>query len=80
MVARYNLFSGGGCRPSLKGLGVWYRAYGRANAAEIETLVAGLRADHMPCDVLGLEPGGWKGERNVSVRYPPASELIDPSP
>ncbi len=59
VVARYNLFSGGGCRPSLKGLGVWYRAYGRANAAEIEGLVAGMRADQMPCDVLGLEPG-WQ--------------------
>lgn len=58
-VARYNLFSGGGCRPSLKGLGVWYRAYGKASGAEIETLVDGLRSDGIPCDVLGLEPG-WQ--------------------
>ena len=58
-VARYNLFSGGGCRPSLKGLGVWYRAYGKATAADIESLVDGIRADHIPCDVLGLEPG-WQ--------------------
>ncbi len=58
-VARYNLFSGGGCRPSLKGLGVWYRAYGKASGAEIEALVAGMRSDGIPCDVLGLEPG-WQ--------------------
>lgn len=58
-VARYNLFSGGGCRPSLKGLGVWYRAYGKAGAAEIDSIVAGMRADGVPCDVLGLEPG-WQ--------------------
>ena len=58
-VARYNLFSGGGCRPSLKGLGVWYRAYGKANRAEIEQLVTTMQSDGIPCDVLGLEPG-WQ--------------------
>ena len=63
-VARYNLFSGGGCRPSLKSLGVWYRSYGQADGAQIEALVDGLQADGIPCDVLGLEPG-WQ-----STAYP----------
>src|SRR4051812_346857 len=35
VVRRYNLFSGGGVEPPEWGLGFWYRAYGRANAAEI---------------------------------------------
>ena len=59
VVARYNLFSGGGCRPSLKSLGVWYRAYGRATGAQIEDVVVGIRTAGVPCDVLGLEPG-WQ--------------------
>ena len=63
-VARYNLFSGGGCRPALKSLGVWYRSYGQANGAQIETLVDDLQSDGIPCDVLGLEPG-WH-----STAYP----------
>lgn len=63
-VARYNLFAGGGCRPALKTLGVWYRAYGKANASEVEALLDGLQGDGIPCDVLGLEPG-WQ-----SVAYP----------
>lgn len=58
-VARYNLFSGGGCRPSLKSLGVWYRAYGKATGAECEALLEGIRDDRIPCDVFGLEPG-WQ--------------------
>jgi alpha-D-xyloside xylohydrolase len=58
-VARYNLFSGGGCRPGLATLGVWYRAYGKATAADCEALLDGIRADGIPCDVFGLEPG-WQ--------------------
>lgn len=58
-VRRYNLFSGGGCLPPLWGLGVWYRAFGKASRGEVEGIAAGLRADRIPCDVLGLEPG-WQ--------------------
>ncbi len=58
-VQRYNLFSGGGCMPPMWGLGVWYRAYVNAQEKDIEQLSADLRSDHMPCDVLGMEPG-WQ--------------------
>jgi len=58
-VRRYNLFSGGGCLPPLWGLGVWYRCELHAGADEVLTMARGLRESHMPCDVLGLEPG-WQ--------------------
>lgn len=58
-VERYNLFSGGGAIPPLWGLGVHYRGYGKYGAAESLALAAHLRADHIPCDVWGVEPG-WQ--------------------
>ncbi|MFG0249967.1 MAG: glycoside hydrolase, partial [Phycisphaeraceae bacterium JB051] len=54
-VKRYNLYSGGGCLPSLWGLGVWYRAFGRFNQEEVMDMAKHLRERNMPCDVLGLE-------------------------
>jgi len=58
-VRRYDLFSGGGCVPPLWGLGVQYRGYGQFGADESLRLAAQLRADHIPCDVWGVEPG-WQ--------------------
>lgn len=58
-VERYNLFSGGGCVPPMWGLGIQYRGYGKFGAAESLALAQQLRADHMPCDVWGVEPG-WQ--------------------
>jgi alpha-D-xyloside xylohydrolase len=58
-VARYNLFSGGGCVPPLWGLGVQYRGYAKFGAEESLALARQLRADHIPCDVWGVEPG-WQ--------------------
>lgn len=58
-VERYNLFSGGGALPPLWGLGVQYRGYTRFGAADTLALAARIRADHMPCDVWGVEPG-WQ--------------------
>jgi alpha-D-xyloside xylohydrolase len=58
-VARYNLFCGGGAYVPLWGLGIFYRAYGGSKQSDIENLARMLRADRMPCDVLGLEPG-WQ--------------------
>lgn len=68
-VARYNLFSGGGCMPPMYGLGVWYRTYGpQANEAFIRAQTADLRKDNMPCDVYGLENEGWQ-TRTYSCSY-----------
>jgi alpha-D-xyloside xylohydrolase len=68
-VRRYNLFSGGGCLPPLWGLGVWYRAFGKAGRAEVEGIADGLRADRIPCDVLGLEPGWQTAAYPCSYRW-----------
>lgn len=57
VVQRYNLFSGGGCLPPLRGLGILYRGYTKADKDTILTFAESLRRDNMPCDVLGLEPG-----------------------
>lgn len=58
-VQRYVLFSGGGCLPPRWGLGNWYRCRGDFNQAQTEAFAAAFRAEGMPCDVLGLEPG-WQ--------------------
>lgn len=71
VVRRYNLFSGGGCLPPLWGLGVWYRAYGKATQAEAAAIADGLRADGIPCDVFGLEPGWQTAAYSCSYRWSP---------
>ena len=58
-IARYNLFSGGGCLPPRWGLGNWYRCKGDFDQKQVQALGKGLRDDKVPCDVLGLEPG-WQ--------------------
>lgn len=58
-VKRYNLFSGGGALPPLWGLGVQFRGYTKFGAQESLDLAARVRAEHMPCDVWGVEPG-WQ--------------------
>jgi alpha-D-xyloside xylohydrolase len=70
-VRRYNLFSGGGVEPPEWGLGFWYRAYGRANAAEIIDLARELRERKIPCDVLGLEPGWQSHAYSCSFAWHP---------
>lgn len=60
-VERYNLFSGGGVVPPLWGLGVQYRGYAKLGADETLSLAASIRADHIPCDVWGVEPG-WQSK------------------
>lgn len=57
VVQRYNLFSGGGCLPPMWGLGIWYRAYGGCDEESIVRLADSFRKDHMPVDVIGIEPG-----------------------
>ncbi|MDE7325153.1 MAG: DUF5110 domain-containing protein, partial [Lachnospiraceae bacterium] len=54
---RYNLFAGGGCLPPMWGLGIWYRTYGGSDENTVLRLAEQFRGEHMPVDVLGLEPG-----------------------
>jgi alpha-D-xyloside xylohydrolase len=58
-VQRYNLFSGGGPLPPRWGLGMWYRVKADYNQDEVLKLADEFRANRIPCDVLGLEPG-WQ--------------------
>lgn len=58
-VQRYNLFSGSGCLPARWGLGFWYRCWGKSDETRVMQFARELRADRIPCDVLGLEPG-WQ--------------------
>lgn len=58
-VQRYNLFSGGGVLPPMWGLGMWYRAYSAAKKEDVTRLADQFRADQMPVDVFGFEPG-WQ--------------------
>ena len=60
-VQRYNLFSGGGCLPPMWGLGVWYRAFGSHDQATALQMAQEFRAEKMPIDVFGLEPG-WQSK------------------
>jgi alpha-D-xyloside xylohydrolase len=79
-VARYVLFSGGGCLPPLWSLGNWYRAYTKHRADEVLSLADNLKADRLPFSVMGLEPG-WQSHFYPnsfiwSDRFPRPGEFI----
>ncbi|MCE5269020.1 MAG: DUF5110 domain-containing protein [Planctomycetaceae bacterium] len=79
-VQRYNLFSGGGCLPPLWGLGVWYRGSTELGQKEIESLLRQFRERHIPCDVMGLEPGWHTHSYSCSFvwsdKYPAPEKLV----
>ncbi|RYY56566.1 MAG: DUF5110 domain-containing protein [Chitinophagaceae bacterium] len=56
VIQRYNLFSGGGALPALWGLGVKYRVKADFNQQQVSNMATYFRDNHLPCDVLGLEP------------------------
>ena len=55
-VARYNLFSGGGCLPSLAGLGPEYLIGTMLESKAALETCAGFKHDRMPVTSVGLEP------------------------
>jgi len=55
-MQRYNLFSGGGALPAIWGLGIKYRVKADFNQNQVDAMAAYFRGNHIPCDVLGLEP------------------------
>jgi len=59
IVARYNLYCGGGAMPPLWGLGFWHRVHARFNAEQTNDEVAQFAEKDFPLDVIGLEPG-WQ--------------------
>lgn len=61
VVAKYNMFSGGGCDVPKWGLGVLYRCYGKSNSDDIRRIAKYFRENDIPCDILGFEPGWQSG-------------------
>lgn len=59
IVARYNLFSGGGAMPPLWGLGFWHRVPSKFSADQTNEEIAEFDRYKIPLDVIGLEPG-WQ--------------------
>ncbi len=57
VVARYNLYCGGGALPPLWGLGFWHRVMSDFTDRQAEDEVDAFAEHDMPLDVLGLEPG-----------------------
>ncbi len=78
-VRRYILFSGGGALPPEWGLGCNYRTCGKFNAGEALKMAAELREKHIPCDVLGLEPGWQSHAYSCSFAWSP-ERFPDPQP
>lgn len=64
IVAKYNLYNGGGAMPPLWGLGFWHRTPATFNEKETMDEVAEFEKRGIPLDVIGLEPG-W-----MSKSYP----------
>ena len=58
-LRRSTCFAGGGALPPLHGLGIHYRGMGPFTAKQSLDLAGELRAQHMPCDMWGVEPG-WQ--------------------
>ena len=56
-VRRYNLFAGGGALPPKWGLGFLNRVRTQYTAAEVLADVAEFKAQGIPLDMIGLEPG-----------------------
>jgi alpha-D-xyloside xylohydrolase len=82
IVARYNLFSGGGCMPSLWGLGVLYRCCARHYENQIVETARYFRENHIPCDILGLEPGWQSSSYSCSYvwdkeRFPNHESMLE---
>jgi alpha-D-xyloside xylohydrolase len=81
-VQRYNLFSGGGCVPPMWGLGLKYRTYTAGTHETVMDVAETLRRQHVPCDVIGLEPGWQTHAYSCSLvwsddRFPKHQEFVD---
>jgi alpha-D-xyloside xylohydrolase len=81
-VERYNLFSGGGAMPAIWGLGIKYRAKADFSAQQVSELAGYFRANHIPIDVIGLEPKWQTASYSCSYvwntkLYPDPQRFID---
>ncbi len=80
-VQRYNLFSGGGALPPLWGLGIKYRVKGDFDQQGVMKMANYFRANKIPCDVFGLEPGWHSNSYSCSYvwsdKFPRPQQMID---
>ncbi|MCC8424848.1 TIM-barrel domain-containing protein [Mucilaginibacter sp. UR6-11] len=81
-LQRYNLFSGGGALPAIWGLGLQYRMKGESKQDDVYNMVNYFRDNHMPVDVIGLEPRWQSAAYSCSYvwnkeNFPAPQELID---
>ena len=75
VVEAYNMFSGGGVMPSYWGLGILYRCFAKYTGDKVVSMAEYFRDNHIPCDILGLEPGWLNSSYSCSYvwdeeRYP----------
>ena len=75
-LARYNMYSGGGCNPPEWGLGFWYRGELKLTDKDILSIAAEFRKSDFPCSVIGLEPG-WQTQ-SYSCSYVWSDRFPDP--
>ncbi len=59
IVMQYNMLSGGGCMPTMWGLGCFYRCATHFTSDKVEKMARDFRELDIPCDVIGIEPG-WQ--------------------
>lgn len=81
-LQRYNLFAGGGALPAIWGLGVKYRVKADFNQQQVGKTAAYFRDNHIPCDVLGIEPKWQTAAYSCSYvwdkrLFPSPNEFID---
>ena len=81
-VSQYNLFSGGGCMPSLWGLGMLYRCFAHSPQHQVIEMADYFRSHNLPCDIIGLEPGWQTNSYSCSYvwnseKFPNPGEMLD---
>ena len=81
IVSQYNLLSGGGCMPPMWGLGCFYRCDMKFDEKQVLAMAHRIRELHIPCDILGLEPGWQTHAYSCSFlwdegRFPHAAETV----
>ena len=74
IVSQYNMLAGGGPEVPEWGLGMLYRCYTGWDSEKIKSVADYFRANDIPCDIIGLEPG-WHSHAysctyKWSDRYP----------
>jgi alpha-D-xyloside xylohydrolase len=79
-VRRYNLYCGGGTLPPRWGLGFWHRVPTTFTAEQAIAEAEEFRNHHIPCDVIGLEPGwhtkSYPSTYEWSGRFPKPAEFV----